>query len=283
MEDKYFISYPSGFFNYSDGRFTDSSDTDPNSTSDAGTWHEQLAHTFFGLPASTNSLDGGAEYAFGGATTASGTSDRTAISNPFPWGGGQLSLTVDNLGKQVDDYSAGNTPDAAALYIVWGGGNDLFDDDSSTHVTETAANAAGLAEQLARAGARSILVPNVPPLGLVPVYKDDAATATALNTASAEYRSELDTDLDAATATLAGEGITITLYRLDTYGLYYRLGRIRRITASPTSVIERRAEPSIRTSTSFGTTFIRPPPGIIRSPRPPSPSSTDLAASRAGT
>ena len=223
MEDKYFISYPSGFFNYSDGRFTDSSDTDPNSTSYAGTWHEQLAQTFFGLPASTNSLDGGADYAFGGATTASGTSDRTVISNPFPWGGGQLSLTVDNLGKQVDDYLAGNTPDAAALYIVWGGGNDLFDDDSSTHVTETAANAAGLVEQLARAGARSILVPNVPPLGLVPVYKDDAATATALNTASAEYRSELDTDLDAATATLAGEGITITLYRLDTYGLYYRL------------------------------------------------------------
>ncbi len=223
MEDQYFISYPSGFFNYSDGRFTDSSDTDPNSTTYAGTWHEQLAQTFFGLPASTNSLDGGTDYAFGGATTASGTSDRTVISNPFPWGGGEFTLTVDNLGKQVDDYLASHTPDAAALYVVWGGGNDLFDDDSSTHVTETASNAAGLVEQLARAGARSILVPNVPPLGLVPLYKDDAATATALNIASAQYRSELNADLDAATATLAGEGIAITLYRLDTYGLYYRL------------------------------------------------------------
>ena len=223
MEDQYFISYPSGFFNYSDGRFTDSSDTDPNSTTYAGTWHEQLAQTFFGLPASTNSLDGGTDYAFGGATTASGTSDRTVISNPFPFGGGEFTLTVDNLGKQVDDYLASHTPDAAALYIVWGGGNDLFDDDSSTHVTETASNVEALVEQLARAGARSILVPNVPPLGLVPLYKDDAATATALNAASAQYRSELNADLDAATATLAGEGITITLYRLDTYGLYYRL------------------------------------------------------------
>ena len=137
MEDQYFISYPSGFFNYSDGRFTDSSDTDPNSTTYVGTWHEQLAQTFSGLPASTNSLDGGTDYAFGGATTASGTSDRTVISNPFPWGGGEFTLTVDNLGKQVDDYLAGNTADAAALYIVWGGGNDLFDDDSSTHITET--------------------------------------------------------------------------------------------------------------------------------------------------
>ena len=223
MEDQYFISYPGGFFNYSDGRFTDSSDTDPNSTTYAGTWHEQLAQTFFGLPASTNSLDGGTDYAFGGATTASGTSDRTVISNPFPFGGGDFTLTVDNLGKQVDDYLASHTPDAAALYIVWGGGNDLFDDDSSTHVTETASNVEGLVEQLARAGARSILVPNVPPLGLVPLYKDDAATATALNAASAQYRAELNADLDAAIATLAGEGIAITLYQLDTYGLYYRL------------------------------------------------------------
>ena len=181
MEDQYFISYPSGFFNYSDGRFTDSSDTDPNSTTYVGTWHEQLAQTFSGLPASTNSLDDGTDYAFGGATTASGTSDRTVISNPFPWGGGEFTLTVDNLGKQVDDYLASNTADAAALYVVWGGGNDLFDNDSPTHVTETASNVAGLVEQLARGGARSVLVPNVPPLGLVPLYKDDAATATVLN------------------------------------------------------------------------------------------------------
>ena len=223
MEDQYFIGYPGGDFNYSDGRFTDSSDTDPNSGTYAGTWHEQLAGTFLGLPAATNSLDGGTDYAFGGATTASGTSDRTVISNPFPFGGGDFTLTVDNLGKQVDDYLASGTPDAAALYIVWGGGNDLFDDDSSAHVTETAANVEALVEQLARAGARSILVPNVPPLGLVPLYKGDAATATALNAASAQYRSEFDTDLDAAIATLAGEGITITLYRFDIYGLYYRL------------------------------------------------------------
>ena len=40
-----------------------------------------------------------------------------------------------------------------------------------------------LVEQLARAGARSILVPNVPPLGLVPLYKDDACNGDGL-----EYR-----------------------------------------------------------------------------------------------
>ena len=90
MEDQYFIGYPGGEFNYSDGRFTDSSDTDPNSATYAGTWHEQLARTFLGLSVATNNLDGGTDHAFGGATTASGTSDRTVISNPFPWGGGAV-------------------------------------------------------------------------------------------------------------------------------------------------------------------------------------------------
>src|SRR5689334_25445935 len=154
MEDDYFVSYPGGDFDYSDGRFTNSSDTDPSSDLYADTWHEQLARDFLGLGAPTNSLDGGTDYAFGGATTADGTIDVTVINNPFPFGGGDFTLTVDNLGKQVDDYLASNTPDPAALYILWGGGNDLFDDDSSDHVAETAANVAGLVEQLARAGAR---------------------------------------------------------------------------------------------------------------------------------
>src|SRR2546423_1524785 len=87
MEDDYLVSYPGGDFNYSDGRFTNSSDTDPSSDLYAGTWHEQLARTFLGLPSATNSLDGGFDYAFGGATTMDGSTDRTIIDNPFPFGG----------------------------------------------------------------------------------------------------------------------------------------------------------------------------------------------------
>ncbi len=223
IEDNYSISYPGGDFNYSDGRFTNSSDTDPSSNLYAGTWHEQLASSFLGISKATNSLDGGLDFAFGGATTADGTTERTVISNPSPFGGGQLTVDVDNLGKQVQNYFDDYTPDPAALYVLWGGGNDLFDDASAGSVTTTATNVATLVKTLARAGARSILVPNVPPLGLVPHYKDDPAMATALNAASANYRAELNADLDDATATLAGEGITITLYRLDIYSLFYRL------------------------------------------------------------
>ena len=65
--------------------------------------------------------------------------------------------------------------------------------------------------------------PNLPPLGLIPNYRDDPEKATALSAASADYRDELNAQLDAALSTLAGENITISLYRLDVYRLVYRL------------------------------------------------------------
>ncbi len=222
-EEDFFVPYPGQLFDYSDGRFTNSSDTLPASDKYAGTWHEQLARTFLGLPAATNSLDGGTDYAFGGATTIEGSSERTVIDNPEPFFGGDLTISIDNLGKQVDDYLAAHTPDPSALYIVWGGGNDIFDNASSDSVIATAQRVAGLVERLARAGAYYILVPNVPPLGLVPNYKDDPLKAAALNVGSAQYRAEFNNQLDAAESELASEGIQIALYRDDIYGLFYRL------------------------------------------------------------
>lgn len=109
IEDKFFIAYPSVVFNYADGRFTNSNETSPASTLYAGVWHEQLAQTFLGLPAASNSLDGGLDYAFGGATTVDGTSERTVISNIAPFLGGELSITIDNIGLQVDNYLASHT------------------------------------------------------------------------------------------------------------------------------------------------------------------------------
>src|SRR5438876_3788248 len=104
VESDYGVSYPGGDFNYSDGRFTNSSDTSPSSDLYAGTWHEQLSTTFLGLPRATNSLDGGFDYEFGGATTMEDSSERTVISNPFPFGGVLFCLTVDNLGCHITEY-----------------------------------------------------------------------------------------------------------------------------------------------------------------------------------
>ena len=223
MESDYHVPYPGGDFNYSDGRFTNSSDTDPSSHLYAGTWHEQLATTFLGLPRATNSLDGGFDYAFGGATTMDGTSERTVISNPFPFGGGQFSLTVDNLGRQIDQYLGSFTADPNALYVIWGGGNDLFDDDSTASATAAASRVGGLVERLAVGGARKFLVPNLPPLGAVPHYADNSAKITSLDQASLNYRGQLSADLDSSEAALAAQGINVHIYRVDVWSLLVRL------------------------------------------------------------
>lgn len=205
------VDYPSHTFNYSNGRFTNDNATDPSSLTYVGVWHEQLAGTFLSLPAASYSLGGGTDYAFGGATTENGTRDVTVISTPF----GDVTITIDNMGKQMDDYFAVHTVDPNALYVVWGGANDLFQDDSAASVTATAARATALVSRLATAGAQYIMVPNVPPLGEVPDFSSDPARMSSLNAASATYRDELNASLTANLSALAPQGVTPTVYRVD--------------------------------------------------------------------
>lgn len=208
------VEFPSGTFNYSDGRWTNSSDTDPGSATYVGVWHEQLAFTFLNIPAATYSLGGGSNYAFGGATTNDGTHEETVVSTDVF---GDVTITIDDMGKQMDDYLAAHPIDPNALYVVWGGGNDLFNDDSAANVTATAARATALMERLAHAGAQYIMVPNVPPLGIIPEYMAAPAIQRSLSAASADYREELRANLAASLSDLAALGITPTLYPLDAW------------------------------------------------------------------
>src|SRR5688572_27323744 len=214
------VDYPSGTFNYSDGRFTNSSDTDPASTTYVGVWHEQLARTFLSLPAATYSLGGGFNYAFGGATTEDGTHEEVAVSAPIF---GDVTITIDDMGKQMDDYLASHVIDPSALYIVWGGANDLRNDESPANVTATAARATALVSRLAQAGAQFIMVPNLPPLGTIPRYANEPARIITLNAASADYRAELDANLTALQSALASQGFTPTIYRPDIWTHNIRL------------------------------------------------------------
>ena len=222
-DDKFNVRYPSGEtgFNYDDGRFTNGPDTDPNEVAYDGVWHEQLARVFLGLPRAKPSTDDGLDYAYGGATTKDGTKDVTVVSNPIPFGGGRLTITIKNMGRQVDDFLGRNPqPDPAALYIVWGGGNDLFNDPSAENVTDATTRIPALVERLARAGAVNFLVPNVPPLGAVPNYNGDAEASARLNQASSDFRDQLVVKLDALQDRLKVEGIPFKIYRLDVYGLF---------------------------------------------------------------
>ena len=219
-QSEYGVRYPAPGpdyeFNYTDGSFTDGTDTMPAARAVTGVWHEQLATKFLNLKGLTDSLDGGQDFAFGGAKTINGSSQRTIFSEgPFT-----LEFTIDNMGLQVSDYLGANTPSATTLFIVWGGGNDLFDDPSDANVTQTAVNIGHLVKKLAKAGGRSFLVPNVPPLGMVPEYNTQGDPATVRNQASASYRDALNTELDQITSVLAQKGIQITIYRLDVYSLF---------------------------------------------------------------
>jgi phospholipase/lecithinase/hemolysin len=207
------VDYPSGTFNFSDGRFTNSSDTDPGSGTYVGVWHEQLARTFLNLPAATYSASGGFNYAFGGARSTDGTHEEFAVSTNF----GDVTVTVNDLGKQVDDYLGANSIDPNALYIVWGGGNDLRTDDSEANTIATASRITALVGRLAIAGAQFIMVPNLPPVGNIPRYAQDPERIVTLNSDSALYRGELEADLNALMSDLAGQGITPTLYKIDVW------------------------------------------------------------------
>ena len=124
------------------------------------------------IPAATYSLSGGTNFAFGGATTNDGTHEETVVSTDVF---GDVTITIDDMGKQMDDYLALHPIDPNALYVVWGGGNDLFNDDSAANVRRPRPARPLLMARLAIAGAQYIMVPNVPPLGVIPKYASDPA------------------------------------------------------------------------------------------------------------
>ena len=210
-----------GEVNYTDGRFTSGKDTSPASTLHGGVWHEQLAKLFLGLPSAVASLDGGLDYAYGGATTENGTRELDFT--------GSIGITVNNMGQQVSDFLAKYpTIDPASLVIVWGGANDIFvSDPAADALIQTAKDSvkreSALIKTLARAGAVNFLVPNLPPIGNTPRYNTSPGDIAAYNAACEAFGTKLATKLATTTTQLAAEGITVNIKILDVYGLFQRL------------------------------------------------------------
>lgn len=189
------------------GRFT----TNPGQV-----WSEYLADYYgtdaspaWGLTSSGIVADDGTNYAIGGA--------RVGVD-----AGATLSLDT-----QVNAYlaSTGGSADPDALYSVWGGSNDLFAAAADPAQAQTIVGAAmaaeiGLVSGLQAAGARYVLVANIPDLGITPAFIAQGpavqAQATALTTA---YN-------DALFQGLAGSGLRVI--PLDTFHL------LQEISAAPT-------------------------------------------------
>jgi phospholipase/lecithinase/hemolysin len=94
------LSVPSPATGYTNGRFTDGTDTFPAAVNYRGVWAEQLAAMLPAKPTITNSLAGGTDYAYGFAFTGSGTT-------AFTYGPGNiLSFNIQNMGLQLSTYLA---------------------------------------------------------------------------------------------------------------------------------------------------------------------------------
>jgi phospholipase/lecithinase/hemolysin len=142
-------------------------------------WLDDLASKL-GLPGPVPSLAGGTDYAYDGATA------------------GPLATYVPNVQQQVQLYlQSAHTADPKAVYTVWAGGNDFLGGGNDP-AGSASADAAAVAALLG-AGAKTVIVPNLPALGITP-YGQSLGTAGAA--ALSKVTLEFDADLAADLATL---------------------------------------------------------------------------------
>lgn len=215
-EAKYGFRVPGTIADYTDGRFTDGFDTAPAAQKYFGVWVEQFAASMPSRPELKNSLDGGTNYAYGFATTGSGTT-------AFTFGpGDSLFVNVNNIGQQITDYLATHPKiNESTLFIVWGGANDLLNATSPSDVINAAIQQTLNIQRLIDAGATQFLVPNLPPLGLVPRLNGSPVTSVPATAAAALYNAWLATGLSVLHDFYLGRHIAI--FQLDTFSLFNQI------------------------------------------------------------
>jgi outer membrane lipase/esterase len=215
-EAKYGVRIPGPVADYTDGRFTDGADTVPAAQNYFGVWIEQLAATLPSKPEIKDSLDGGTDYAYGFATTGSGT-------GVFTFGpSDSLSVNVNNIGQQITDYFATHPKiNDKTLFVVWGGAIDVLNATSSNDVIKAAINQANNIQRLIEAGATQFIVPNLPPLGLVPRLNGSSTTSIPATQASVLYNDVLATGLDILRD--FNPHRRLELVQLDVFALFNRI------------------------------------------------------------
>jgi outer membrane lipase/esterase len=176
-------------------------------------WAEWVA-AHYGTNGSANGNgQSGDNYAAGGAMVAT---DR--IGPPF-------GLTP-SLQTQMTGYLAANggRADPGALYSVWGGANDLFAVAANPSQAQQIIGAAvtaqvGIVATLQGAGARYVMVPNIPDIGITPSFVAQGAAAAAQGTAIATAYN------NALYGGLAGSGLRVI--PVDTFAF------LREVVANP--------------------------------------------------
>jgi phospholipase/lecithinase/hemolysin len=213
---KYGERIPGPDADYTDGRFTDGADTLPAAQKYFGVWIEQFAAMLPSKPSIKNSLDGGTDYAYGFATTGSGT-------GAFTFGpSDSLSVNVNNIGQQITDYLATSPRiNDKTLFVVWGGAIDVLYATSSDQVIDAAITQAINIQRLIDAGANQFIIPNLPPLGSVPRLNGSPTTSIPATKASVLYNQVLAAGL--AIVNDFNRGRHLHLNQLDVFALFNQI------------------------------------------------------------
>jgi outer membrane lipase/esterase len=181
-------------------------------------WSEYLANYYgtsaapaWGLTTTGIVADVGSNYAAGGATIVPGPGFPPTPPTQF----------APSLTTQIAAYlgSNGGRADPNALYTVWGGANDLFFTLNGATTTQqflaSAQAQVGLVNTLTTAGARYILVPTMPDVGLTPFGLSQGPAGSAGITALVNgYNQTLF-------GGLAAQGLRVI--PLDTYTLIHEI------------------------------------------------------------
>ena len=160
----------------------------------------------------TPSLNGGLNFAYGGAEIGTDTSDFLEQD---------IGVTIPSLGTQVKNFLLSQNfddIDPVTLYVVWGGANDIRDalataGDPFREVQAAISDLDKIIRDLVDADAVYFLVPNLPDLGLIPEQRALGTAAMARATAvSVAFNQALTQVLDAIEAEHH-----VVIARLDTF------------------------------------------------------------------
>lgn len=158
------------------------------------------------------SLLGGTNYAYGGAR----------INYQLP---GNPALDLLQQRNAYIHSLAGGSADPNGLYIVWAGSNNISDilaqlksDPTYNPVpalTTAAEDLGSVVSSLALAGARNILVPNIPDLGLVPAVTGGGAPQPSVSALVLQF----DAGLNGVLGKIDQASPGLNLMRLNTFSL----------------------------------------------------------------
>ena len=149
-----------------------------------GPIYTDLLSQQLGLPLGP-SLLGGNNFAFGGARTTYNVAENFLPPGLFPW----------SLNAETAAFASRGIHDPDAMFIVFSGSNDIGDILSlglnpATVFSTLLSGVQGAIQAFKNAGAQSIIVPNVPDLGLTPEALA-AGTSLAATALAAQYNQML--------------------------------------------------------------------------------------------